>query len=247
MGVYENISEEDITKNFIDFFKLRYVPLYCKDDKVLVQVYNSQGIELGKIKYCIEDLINQFFINTATWGLDLWEEDFGIKTNYEEDYEIRRKRLIAKKRGNATSTKQQIERVAMSFLNDDDKAECIPHNEEYYFDLYLNSEHGFPKEMEDLYWMVDEIKPAHLESRYHLRAITKTDLRIVSYGITGEEIRVYPVIINDIVSKAEIPVKFSQDKSIEKISVYPIISGVLVTEDDKEIVIEYDNTIKINN
>ena len=243
------ISDEDREKYFVNFNDKKYVPPFLQTDPVLSQLYKTQGYEIGKINYYIQDIINQAFITTATWGLKYWEEEFGIKTVETDSYEVRRKRLLAKKRGQGVTTKHKLETVAKSFLHEDDSVKVELHNEEYYYKMFLNSEHGFPKEMQDLYDAIEEINPAHLEVQFILRAITKSDLRIVSYGITGEEIRVYPVIINDIVSKAEIPVKFSQDKSIEKISVYPInsvISGVLVTEDDKEIVTEDDNNIKIN-
>ena len=234
------ITEEDL-KNFkVDLFK--YVPLFTRKDTFFKMIYNAQQTELEKIKFLIDDFIKQKNIYTATWSLDLWEEEWGIPINKEDSYEIRRARVLAKMRGQGTSTPRMLERVAHSFLHIDDTVKCEPHNEEYYYWLYLNSEHGFPNDIStDVSNAIWQINPCHLEPKFRFRAITKTNMRVVSYGITGEEIRVYPVIIDDIVSKAEIPIKFSQDKSVEKISVYPIdsgINGVLVTEDD--------NNIKIN-
>ena len=233
------ITEEDL-KNFkVDLFK--YVPLFTRKDTFFKMIYNAQQIELEKIKFLIDDFIKQKNIYTATWSLDLWEEEWGVPINKEDSYEIRRARVLAKMRGKGTSTPRMLERVAHSFLHIDDTVKCEPHNEEYYYWLYLNSEHGFPNDIStDVSNAIWQINPCHLEPKFRFRAITKTNMRVVSYGITGEEIRVYPVIIDDIVSKSEIPIKFSQDKSVEKISVYPINSGiscVLVTEDDKEIII----------
>ena len=168
-------------------------------------IYNAQQTELEKIKFLIDDFIKQKNIYTATWSLDLWEEEWGIPINKEDSYEIRRARVLAKMRGQGTSTPRMLERVAHSFLHADDTVKCEPHNEEYYYWLYLNSEHGFPNDIStDVSNAIWQINPCHLEPKFRFRAITKTNMRVVSYGITGEEIRVYPVIIDDIVSEEDL-------------------------------------------
>ena len=214
------ITEEDL-KNFkVDLFK--YVPLFTRKDTFFKMIYNSQQTELEKIKFLIDDFIKQKNIYTATWSLDLWEEEWGIPINKEDSYEIRRARVLAKMRGQGTSTPRMLERVAHSFLHIDDTVKCEPHNEEYYYWLYLNSEYGFPNDIStDVSNAIWQINPCHLEPKFRFRAITKSNIKVVSYGCIGETIRTYPWTVDKIETNTNIVLDATGFKGLEKITNYP--------------------------
>ena len=70
-----------------------------KSCKEMTGVQNTNSYELARINYIIDDMAKQFAIPTATWGLDLWEFEYGIITDYNKSYEQRREILKAKERG----------------------------------------------------------------------------------------------------------------------------------------------------
>jgi len=110
------------------------------------------------------DLFEQFFIDSATWGLKLWEEALGIPVDISRPLDFRRSRIESKLRGLGTTTKQMIENVAASFSNGE--VEVIECNGEYRFDIKFVGTIGIPPNMDDLTAAIEEIKPAHLAFIY---------------------------------------------------------------------------------
>ena len=158
------LSEEQKRINYVDFMKKDYVPDFLINDPVVRSIYEAQGLEIGEIKYYIQDLIAQCFITTATWSLPLWEEEYGLPTIETDTVEERRSRLVAKKRGAGVTNIETIKKVCKSYSNGD--VEVIPHYDEYYFTIKFVSEKGVPPKIQDIYDSIEEIKPAHLDVEY---------------------------------------------------------------------------------
>ena len=56
----------DLDKHRVDLSK--YVPKFIYNEKTLNKIYKAQEYELAFIYWCIDDLLKQRFIDTATWG-----------------------------------------------------------------------------------------------------------------------------------------------------------------------------------
>jgi len=151
-------NSEDIKKYFVDLTK--YVPPFIYNMSVMKAIYNAQGAELGSLNYYIQDLINQCFIDTATWGLTSWEEEFGITTNLSLSYEQRREILKAKKRGQGTTTKAMLKNAAEAFSGGE--VNIIENIPEYSFIVQFVGIKGIPRNMQAFINMLEDIKPAHL-------------------------------------------------------------------------------------
>lgn len=123
-------------------------------------IYNVQGTELGSFLYYLKDLINQAFIETATWGLMYWENEYGIETNLNSSYEERREIIKAKKKGSGTTTKEMIKNVAETFSGGE--VNVIEDNKNYSFTVQFVGVKGIPKNMQGFKNMLEDIKPAHL-------------------------------------------------------------------------------------
>jgi hypothetical protein len=150
------MSEVDILKS--------YVPDFIAQSKIFQAVYETQGIELDSINANIVDIVNQCFVNTATWGLTNWETFLGIDTDLTKDYAYRRTAIIAKMRGVGTVTAALIENVAKSFSNG---IVTITENpSEYSFTVTFSGTLGMPPNMDDLTVAIEDIKPAHLAYTY---------------------------------------------------------------------------------
>lgn len=152
-------TNEDLEKYFVDLTK--YVPPFIYENNEIMQaIYKSQGEELGSLLYYLEDLTNQFFIDTATWGLTYWEEEYGIVTNLNYSYEERREVVKAKKRGQGTCTKALIKNVAEAFSGGE--VNVIENTAPFQFTIQFIGVKGIPKNMANLINAIDDIKPAHL-------------------------------------------------------------------------------------
>lgn len=151
-------SDDTIEKNdIIDLSK--YVPKLIFDISEFKNIYISQGLELSILNKHIKDLQNQLFVNKATWGLDFFERDYGIKTDISKTYEERREVILAKKRGTGTVTKEMIKNTAKAFTNVDVD---VIENKDYSFTVKFIGEKGIPRNLQDFKDMLEEIKPAHL-------------------------------------------------------------------------------------
>jgi len=111
-------SDDDIKKYLVDLNQ--YVPTYvytkyAQEFQEVQTQYDAQSLQVGLLNYQIEDSIKQAFIDTSTWGLDLWEEEYGLDTNKLLSYEERREIIKAKKRGTGTTTIEMIETTAEAF------------------------------------------------------------------------------------------------------------------------------------
>lgn len=139
---------------------LDMLPPFYHNSTFVKACMSSQNVERNFIKESIEDLVNNLYVDTATWGLDYFEEELGLKTDKSKTYEERRERIKAKKRGNGTTTIKMIKDTALAF--DCGEVEITEMYNDYAFKLKFVSEKGRPKNIEDFKSAIDEIKPAHL-------------------------------------------------------------------------------------
>ena len=150
-----NETIESLTPNL-----MKYLPTYYKDSLVMNNLMQTLAKEIALINYKIEDILNQFFIDTATWGLDLWEKELGINTDIQKSYETRREVIKAKLRGQGTITKNMLKNTAMAYTNAE--SEIIENPQDYSFIIKFIGIKGIPPNMQLLIDTIEEIKPAHL-------------------------------------------------------------------------------------
>ena len=139
---------------------LEYLPNFYHNSDVIKTFMESNSIEVDTLKAYIEDLSKNLYVKTATWGLDLFEEELGLVTDKSISYEERRERILAKKRGNGTTTKAMIKNTAEAFSGGE--VEVIENFSDYSFIVKFIGVLGIPKNLTLFKNMIEEIKPAHL-------------------------------------------------------------------------------------
>lgn len=153
------VSTEEIQPYTPDLMK--YLPSYYDNSEVMKSIQNSAAIEIGKVKYSKADLLNQFYVDTATWGLSsIWEKPLGIETDLNKSYEDRREIIKAKLRGSGTVTKAMMKNVAQAFSGGE--VDILENFSDYSFIVQFIGIKGIPKNMQGLIDMIETIKPAHL-------------------------------------------------------------------------------------
>ena len=193
------------------------VPREIIEIKDIEEIYKSQQVQLDKSEVDIHDLLNQFSVNTCTWGIVLWEKFIGILSDSSKSLEERKARVLAKIRGQGTTTIEAIKNICNAYA---DNTEVVEHTSEYWFELLLESYNGFLTDIESLYNTITEVKPAHLGVKYKLIATTKSNFYIGATSFTGETITTYPWQETEIESKADIYVPIVNYSNLETITTY---------------------------
>ncbi|WP_373845088.1 YmfQ family protein [Clostridium sp.] len=154
----EQISDEEIKSYKPDL--LYRLPPHLKEISEFKSWGDVSSYELGLSAWQEEDILNQCFVDTATWGLVFWESIFNITTDLNKSYEDRRAVIKAKLRGSGTTTRQMIKNTAEAFSGGE--CDVIMHPEDNSFTVQFIGIKGIPKNLEDFKHMLEDIKPAHL-------------------------------------------------------------------------------------
>lgn len=81
-----------------------YVPPYYDELLESTELLSAEDVEFARLNASIDDLLLQFNVSTATWGLREWERILGITPPVGATTEMRRARILAKLRGAAPAT-----------------------------------------------------------------------------------------------------------------------------------------------
>lgn len=152
------VEQDDISKLKPDL--MQYVPKYYYSSLVMQNLFGAESDELALLNWHTKDTASQLFVDTATWGLALWEKQIGIYTNVSKSYAERREIIKARMRGGGTSTKAMIQSVAESFSGGD--VGIIEDNANCSFIVQFVGIKGIPPNMQGLIDALETIKPAHL-------------------------------------------------------------------------------------
>ena len=124
-----------------------------------------------------EDWIDQLWIASATWGLDLWEALVGITPAADATLADRRSAVTAKLLGAGTCNAAMISRIAQAITGYD--ALVIEYCSKYQFALtFVGDTPGFADfDLDAIRAAVEEVKPAHLE--FIITGITWADFHLL--------------------------------------------------------------------
>lgn len=160
----EKVEDKSTLENFKPNL-MKYLPTFIKESKIMTALQKDViSPELGKFNLSTHELLNQCFIETASWGLELWEEFLGIPVDKLKPYEYRRAVIKAKLRGTGTVTKAMIAQLASAYSGGE--VEIIELPKECKFIIKFTGVRGIPANMMDLSRNIEEIKPAHLSFDY---------------------------------------------------------------------------------
>jgi Uncharacterized protein conserved in bacteria len=176
---------------------LRYLPGYYEASRIMRAVLQAQGAELDRLRGALDEILDQFYIDTATWGLDIWEQMLAMPPSADETLEERRDRIKSKIRGYGTATIQTIKKVAESY----DKG-IVDVAEDYSamrVIIRFVDTTGVPSNIEDLKAILRELVPAHLAIDFEYNYFTWDELdskawtwdELDALGITWDQLEIY--------------------------------------------------------
>lgn len=165
---------------FIDL--ARYAPPFLAELREMGEIYRAEGYEAGKLQHDLRDVTDQCFLVTATWGLVSWEQMYGLVTNMSLSYEQRREMIMAKLRGQGTTTGRMIEETAAAFSGGD--VQVVEDNPKNRFVIRFVGIKGIPRNMQAFVSMLEDIKPAHLAYEFQYTYTVWDNLK----GMTWDEL-----------------------------------------------------------
>lgn len=156
------------------------MPRYYDGSYVIGNVLDREAEELVALNDAAYDVLAQFFVDTATWGLSRWERTCGITTDVSKSTEQRRAVIRSKLRGMGTVTVAMIKSVAESF--DNGAVNVTENNAAYTIEVKFVSTRGVPTNLTDIQTALRDIIPAHLAINFSFTYLTFGELE--SAGLT---------------------------------------------------------------
>ncbi|MGM0973421.1 MAG: YmfQ family protein [Bacillota bacterium] len=145
----------DINQSMYD-----YLPKYYEDVPEVRAIIDTESAAFEQLHVDINDVLAQFFVDTATWGLSKWEIFLGIPVDESKPVNQRRELLKSKLRGIGTVTVDLIKNVAESYSNGEVSVTESPAT--YTITVKFIGKRGVPESMTDIQNALREIIPAHL-------------------------------------------------------------------------------------
>lgn len=146
------------------------LPSFYHNSNIAIAIQEAFGSESEILEDEILDFINQLFVETATWGLGLWEEFVDIPIDEKLSYELRRARIKTKiTRFIPALHEQQLKDLIKHYFNEVDIVDYPRENRfEVVFGTYGIIGENLQYAVNDL----EDIKPAHLDFSVAIKYIS---------------------------------------------------------------------------
>ena len=154
-----------------------FLPGYYETSRVMKADMNAKGAEMDLLFAALDETLQQFFVRTATWGLDRWESELGIVTDPAKPLEQRRAVVESKLRGSGKFSGRLVKSVAEAY--DGGTVDVSFQPAEWSFTIKFVDTLGIPPNLDDLKAVIEEIKPAHLDVVYKFSYLLIRDIHNV--------------------------------------------------------------------
>ncbi len=167
-----------------------YIPSFFFHAEVFKMLLDSGLEQFDTVDDFINDIIDQLYVDTATWGLIFWEIDYGLEYNPELVYEERRSRIKAAIRGIGKVDRKLIASVALAYSNGE---VVVTFNGK--INIKFIEVRGIPSALGELKKQLEELKPSGLDIVYVFTYLTWNELDLLSYelqeSMTWDQLEVY--------------------------------------------------------
>lgn len=142
---------------------ITYMPKYYKKVEEIVKLQEAIEDEIDATEL-LKSILNQKFVQNATWSLETWEKIFDLTTDLTLSNEARRENIIAKMQAGKTTTIKMLKTMAEVFSGGE--CDVIEMNNEYYFYIKFIGTYGIPNNMDGFIKAIERVKPAHLGFKF---------------------------------------------------------------------------------
>lgn len=129
------------------------------------ELTEAESVALDKLDDEVKELeANMTLTNTTLSQIARREAEFGVVSDTTKPLAQRRSVLVAKLRGQGTTTKAFIKNVALSF--EYGEIDVVDDQEPYTVHIIFESVMGVPPNMDDFIATLEAVKPAHISFEY---------------------------------------------------------------------------------
>ena len=111
------------------------------DNDITKPIQDSFTVEANLMNDKVEKTLEQFFVDSATYGLDYWEKMLGISKN-NNDIQTRRENIKARMRSRGTTTVSFIKNICEAYSNGE--VDIIVNHSDYSFVIDFIGTIGIP-------------------------------------------------------------------------------------------------------
>lgn len=165
-----------------------FLPGYYETSRVMQADMNAKGAEMDQLFAALDETLQQFFVRTATWGLDRWESELGITVDPTKPIDQRRAVIESKLRGSGKFSGRLVKNVAEAY--DGGTVDVTFQPTEWSFTIKFVDTLGIPPNLDDLKAVIEEIKPSHLAVVYEFSYLL---IREIHGVLTLSEIEQIPL------------------------------------------------------
>jgi len=159
----------------------RYLPVFIVNDTQFRDILKSCGTEHEKLRLLLQDIVRQFFVETATWGLSAWERVLAISPRAGDNAAMRRHRILLRLQGKQVSTVRFMEQLSSYYFPKNATIYIQEQNEKYAFRLISNA---ISNDYSSLIEAIEEFKPAHLA--FVIDYLIECEVRVFFSGYVSE-------------------------------------------------------------
>lgn len=153
---------------------LKNLPKYERESDVFINIINAFGEQHLNFLEEIKEISRQIDVDSATWGLDIYEKELGIKANAELDIKLRRELIKAKMNIRPPASKKQMIAMLRNFVKDADIKEYF---ERYEFEVLLKTNKKISESLVHIEKLIEEFKPAHLNFIFNICYLNLIDIK----------------------------------------------------------------------
>lgn len=151
------------------------------------ELQRALTVLLQQVQADLDFTLAQLIPSTASgWGLDLWEEAYGIPKDPASGEEARRSRVLAKIQGMGMTTVWKVEAIAGAFWPGG--VEVTEQYADYTFTIWFLGTVGPVEDEAGLAAVINELKPAHLDWNIRYRQTQRSPVYLGSLPRQGDKI-----------------------------------------------------------
>ena len=148
-------------------------------------IIEAEQVEADILYREIAETLKQCFVETATWGLDYWEDMLFLPKGTGKTYDERRSIIYARMRATRTTTVEVVKELASAFFGPENVT-VTEHNENYYFNIEFENIKVSTVKLQDVIDILEIYKPAHLN--YDFTFTSKDKIQIESNQKSGHSV-----------------------------------------------------------
>ena len=140
------------------------LPQFVREMREMALLLNVEQPEIDRMEACIEEMIKQFWISSASYSIDDWEKEFSIEKNSTLTLGQRRAQVLAKLNTRTTATVKMLENLVVKVLGNK-RVEIVENYQDYSFAVIIRSDY-VPENMAVAREAVRNARPAHLNYEF---------------------------------------------------------------------------------